>query len=370
MTMPTSSPPQPAAAPPSSASVPHASCLVPSSASTVWPSTRFYWSILELPSGAARRIRPGPLPPGLRPQFEEDVPEPESALADLHAVCTPIDDERLLVCAASNAALQQLSADTLALTPSLSDLPAFIRDDRSHTPSSGSDDDLAPGTDLGNSAASTTARLNLLVGAHEPLIFRRARARRTSLALVTFFLCAAIASFGLNQRAARDRATAAEHSRRAHDLAASLSRGISPADLPALIGRARQSAAAAAKITEPADAAAPLAALLTSWPTAQAANVQSINAAGEVIAIALTIEGDSAAADFLRTFAAPRGWRLEEPRLTALGPTMTRLARPNSDGELSPIPVLTRINLTLRRSPPLPHPAPLAAAPTRAEVLP
>lgn len=336
--------------PSSPASMPHASCLMPSSTSTIWPSTRFYWSILELPSGAARRIRPGPLPTGLRPQFEEDVPEPESALADLHAVCTPIDGDRLLVCAASNAALQQLSADTLALTPDTSDLPAFI---------SGED-----GSD------SAITQLNLLVGAHEPATFRRARGRRSSLASFTFILCATLASFGLHQRAARDRATAAEQSARAQELAASLGRGITPADLTALVGRARQSAAAAAKITEPVDAAAPLAALLAAWPTAQAANVQSINAAGEVIAIALTIEGDSAAADFLRAFAAPEGWTLEEPRLTALGPTMTRYPRPNSDGELSPIPVLTRINLTLRRGTPTPRSAPIAADPSRTEAAP
>ena len=370
MTKPTSSSAQSAAAPPSSASMPHASCLVPSSPSTTWPSARFYWSILDLPAGAAKRIRPGPLPPGLRPQFEEDVPEPESALADLHAVCTPIDDDRLLVCAASNAALRELSADTLALTPSVSDLPEFIRFDRSHTSSGGSTDESAPSTELGNSAASTVARLNLLVGTHEPALFRRARARRTALALVTFILCAVLASLGLHQRAARDRALAAEHSRSAHDLAAPLGRGIAPADLPALVGRARQSAAAAAKITEPADASAPLAALLTAWPTTQAANVQTINVGGDVIAIALTIEGESAAADFLRAFAVPEGWMREEPRLTALGPTMTRHPRPNSDSELSPIPVLTRINLTLRRSAPIPHAAPIAAASTRAEVLP
>lgn len=366
-TLPTAPTPQ-AAAP--RASMPHGSCRMPSSTSTVWPSARFYWSILELPSGAARRIRPGPLPPGLRPQFEEDVPEPESALADLHAVCAPIDGDRLIVCAAPSAALATLAPGTLALTPDVSDLPEFIRGDRSHTSSGASNDESAPTTELGNSAASTVARLNLLVGAHEPALFRRARARRTSLALVTFTLCAAIASLGLHERAARDRALAAEHSRSAHVLAASLGRGIAPADLPALVGRARQSADAAAKIAEPADAAAPLAALLTAWPTAQAANVQSINAAGEVIAIALTIEGDSAAADFLRAFAAPAGWTLEEPRLTALGPTITRYPRPNSDGELSPIPVLTRINLTLRRSGPLSHAAPIAATPARTEAAP
>ncbi|MBX3405070.1 MAG: hypothetical protein KF699_16805, partial [Phycisphaeraceae bacterium] len=133
---------------PLSASLPLASCLVPSSASTSWPADRFYWSILVLPPGAAHRIRAGALPPGLRPMFEEDVPETESALADLHAVCTPIDGDRLLACAVPRSALAELPAGTLALMPDASDLPAFIRGQ--------SGGDLA------------VARLNLLVGPHQP----------------------------------------------------------------------------------------------------------------------------------------------------------------------------------------------------------
>ncbi|MBX3408183.1 MAG: hypothetical protein KF869_15630, partial [Phycisphaeraceae bacterium] len=244
------------------------------------PADRFYWSILDLPPGAAHRIRTGPLPSGLRPMFEEDVPESEAGLADLHAVCMPIDDDRLLVCAVPRSALAELPAGTLALTPDASDLPAFIRGE--HNGDNGRE----------HGGEHALAQINLLVGPHEPAAFRRARARRTSLALVTLILCAAITSLGLHQRAARDRDSAADHTRHAHELAASLGRGITPADLPALVGRARQSAAAAANITEPADAAAPLAALLAAWPAAQSANVQSINAAGDVIGIALTIEGD------------------------------------------------------------------------------
>ncbi|MBX3408182.1 MAG: hypothetical protein KF869_15625, partial [Phycisphaeraceae bacterium] len=253
---------------------------MPSSASTSWPADRFYWSILDLPPGAARRIRTGPLPSGLRPMFEEDVPETESALADLHAVCAPIDGNRLLVCAVPRSALAELPVDALALTPDASDLASFIRGE--HNGEHGSE----------HGGEHALAQLNLLVGAHEPLVFRRARARRTSLALITIALCAALASFGLHQRTALDHSLATDHSRSAHELAASLGRGITPADLPALVGRARQSAAAAANITEPADAAAPLAALLAAWPTAHASSVQSINAAGEVISITLTIEGD------------------------------------------------------------------------------
>ena len=79
--------------PPHTPPRPHDHPLDHSPTTFAWPPERFYWSVLEAPGVR----RPGPLPPGLLPEFQEDLPVP---VEEVHAVSVPTGDGRLVVCAA------------------------------------------------------------------------------------------------------------------------------------------------------------------------------------------------------------------------------------------------------------------------------
>ena len=65
-----------------------------------WPAERFFWALLEAPG----YTRAGELPIGLRQALEDEVPA-----EDLHAVCAPAADGRLIVCAAPREVLRAVN---------------------------------------------------------------------------------------------------------------------------------------------------------------------------------------------------------------------------------------------------------------------
>jgi hypothetical protein len=321
----------------------------PSTTQPTIPAERLYWSVLDAPRGA--RLRPGPLPIGLRIAFEEDVPIPENIAGDeagaMHIVCTPLPGGRILACggpiAELTAALPPLAT---ALIPA--SLPAFIHDELV----------ADPAADRAADPASLAASLNLLVGELEPAHIRAARARRRTVVLAASLLAVLLLALGLSRRAASDRLLAADALAAADTAAQDLGRALSlparitPDTLPAILAVAQRSADAAARIAPPRDASGPLEALLAAWPApptfpavpdlhsnAWTSTVQSLNVTGDTIALILTIDGEAAA--FLREFTVPPGWSLDEPRLTTIG-------RPASGaGDAG---TLVRLTLTLRRA--------------------
>ncbi|MBK9189241.1 MAG: hypothetical protein IPM33_09835 [Phycisphaerales bacterium] len=135
-----------------------------------WPTNRFYWATLDAPG--VRRV--GPIPTGLLPLLEDDVP---ANADDLHAVGVPLSGGRLGVCAAEAAALRAVPPGVLSLTPEA--LPSFLA-----------------------SQGLSPDQFNLLAGAFEPLPLRRRRFHRHAFAAGTVALCAALLAVGLHRRTA------------------------------------------------------------------------------------------------------------------------------------------------------------------------
>lgn len=252
-----------------------------------WPAERFYWAVLEAPGYA----RSGPLAPGLRASLEDELPV---AIDSLHAVGTPLDDQRLVVCAAPWEALQALEPGTLSLTPE--SLPDFA-------------------------AGGTPESLNLLTGEFEPIPIRRGRARRNLLAMAACLACSALLSFGLLRRAhAWTNAAAQAHI--ATELVLKNVAVPSPEALTLELRRLGGTPHTIKSDTPAADAALTLASLLNTWPAQVPSKPQSlaINASG--LSVAVTVEGDPS--PFLKAFKAPQGFTQDEPQINTAG-TVTRV---------------------------------------------
>lgn len=245
-----------------------------------WPAERFYWTVLEAPGWN----RSGELPAGLVSMLEDDVP---LDAGDLHAVGVPLPGGRMAVCAASRAALRELPPATLSLTPEA--VPPFFEND--------------------------PRRFNLLVGSFQPIPIRRARLRQHALAAATVMLCGVLVAAGLSRRAARWDALATSARDATTQLAAAHSPSGTLHDLAAEAARLRASNEAAARVALPRDASLALAATLQAWPAQIPSRPQSIAVGPTGVTIAVAVEGD--AAPFLRSFAPPAGWSLDEPRLNA-----------------------------------------------------
>lgn len=254
-----------------------------------WEPDRLFWSLLEAPSWNGR------LPSGLESAFESDVPLP---MDQLHAVCAPAGEARLVVCAARIRDLESLDPAALSLIPE-------------HVPES-----------IGG--ACDPAHLNLLVGRYEPQVIRRTRVRSHVLAAMTVLACAGLFALGLARRTIRhDALTTAAHDA-ATRLAASAIPGGGPDQLALEVARARRGAAHATEARPAPDAALALGSLLSAWPALPAApRTQSISIGPQGIAVELTVEGDAGA--FMGAFHPPSGWLLDEPRLVRLE-NLTRLS--------------------------------------------
>lgn len=256
-----------------------------------WPADRFYWALLDVP-GVKRN---GELPAGLLPMLEEDAP---TDTVDLHAVCVPLADGRLAVCATEKAELSEVPSEVLALTPDL--LPPFI-----------------------DSPGVTPERFNLLVGSFEPRPIRAARIKRHAFAAVAVLLCGLLVATGLHRRASRwsERAESARVA--AVRLADTISPGGRPEELASEAARLRGTRDVLAKAAPPPDASLALAAVLHTWPANVPSKPQSISVGQSGVSISVSVEGDAAA--FLRAFSPPPGWTLDEPRLNTVD-KVTRLA--------------------------------------------
>lgn len=254
-----------------------------------WPCERFYWAILE----GTGWHRAGELPAGLRPLFEDEVPHPGD---ELHAICIPIDGDRLLVCSARRDELASLDSCVLSLAPE--SLPSFAE------------------------AELELSDLNLLVGQYEPHPLRRARQRWHLASAAAMVLCALLIAFGLDRRADYHR----EVSRQASDAHAQFLAEVGPG---ATVERLRAEVAALERSTEigrrvqlPTDASLALAELLQGWPTEIEAEPQSLAVSGQSIAMSILLEDEPGR--FLEVLKVPPGWTLDQPRLNSIG-TRTRL---------------------------------------------
>lgn len=246
-----------------------------------WPSDRFYWAVLEAPQWR----RSGELPAGLRSMLEEDTPAPAESL---HAVCAPIGNGQVLVCALDQADLKSLSEGIRVLAPEA--LPEFVTGD------------------------VTAESLNLLVGRHEPMEVRRSRLRKQFLIATSCLMVAGFLTVGFIRRAQLWQLTA-EHARSA---ATTMSQSVKPGATPDVLAletsRTRRLAETAAKVKLPDDAALALEVLLRAWPGSMRAKPESIVISDSGLTLSVMIEGDPT--QFLEAMRAPPGWTMDEPRLS------------------------------------------------------
>ncbi len=254
-----------------------------------WPPERFYWSVLEAPGFK----QAGPLPIGLRPALDEDVPgEPE----DMHAVCYPMGDGRLAVCAIAKADLAGIDADALSLTPAR--VPPFL------------------------DGAVSPDPFNLLVGDMEPAPIRRARLRRHAVRAAIALLCGSLVTAGLLRRTAHWDSIAASAAQAGDMVVTAVDPAGTAQGLALELARLRRATETVSRARPTFDAALALADLLKAWPVGVPSKPQSVTVSGAGATISVAVEGD--AAPFLKALAPPPGWTLEEPRLSAVE-NITRL---------------------------------------------
>lgn len=256
-----------------------------------WPAERFFWAVLEAPGVK----KAGELPPGLVTLLDEHVPV---SVNDLHAVCVPLKQGRLAVCAAMTLELSDLPMDTLALTPD--SLPYFFRDE-----------------------GISAARFNMLVGVFEPSPFRKARLTNHAFAAGIALLCGTLLTIGLHRRASHWQENAIHARAAAKSLAASVIADGRPDDLASQAARLRGIDAALLSSSSSTDAAVSLAAFLSVWPANVPSRPQSISVRASGISVAVSLDGDPSA--FLSSLTPPAGWALDEPRLNT-SDTVTRLS--------------------------------------------
>ncbi len=254
-----------------------------------WPAERFYWSVVE--ASAWRRC--GPAPEVFRQIIEEQSPcEP----GELHTVCAPLDEHRVVVCAAERSELASLGAGTLTLTPE--SLPPCIE------------------------GVADPLLLNLLVGEFEPLLVRRSRWQRHLTAATIVLLCGLLVGTGLARRASYWTAVAGSAEAEAEAVLKQAG-GLKETTLSAEVARLRKLASGLRPARPEDDASLALAELLRSWPAAVPSMPQSLAISRGAASISVSVEGDPA--PFLRAFVPPSGWRLDEPRLNSTD-RITRLS--------------------------------------------
>lgn len=255
-----------------------------------WEPTRLYWALVHAPGWR----RTGEVPPGLRPELEDEVPLPPD---ELHAVCVPVGDGRVVVCAAARSALENLPATAVSLTPAT--VPECL------------------------GAEVPPASLNLLVGEFAPVAMRRARRRAHLVAVAGVLLCAALAAFGLQRRAAHWQHVAEQAA--AARVALIADAGLADRGEHALlleVARLRRRVQAAAAVRPPADASLALVNVLKAWPADVPSRPERLSVSPGGATISVALDGD--AAPFLGALRPPQGWRAGEPRLNASG-GVTRL---------------------------------------------
>lgn len=254
-----------------------------------WPAERFYWAVLEAP--AVRRAWLGGSTDGpLLALLEEWIPEPIDAV---HAAFAPLDDRRVLACAAPRAAL----ADATAVTLTPAGLPAELG---------------ALGVD--------PASLNLLTGPFEPPAVRRARRGRAAVVWLAMICLPLLVAWGLERRAAaHDRGGGAARAAAAGVLATLFpdAPDADPLRLEVELERQRRLRPDPGLLERHADAGVELARLLDAFPRGAAARVELLSVSPSAMSLTAHAAGDTGA--LARALTAPPGWTLDEPSLEAAG---------------------------------------------------
>lgn len=252
------------------------------------PGAGFYWAVLDTPAAGAVR-RTGPLPAGVWPDLADHVPV---SVDELHAVCRPASDGRLMVCALSRTELEAIGADTMALCP----------------------DSIPPELDA---AAVDPVVFNMLVGAYEPRPIRRARARSRLATAATLLTLVAVVIVGSMRRAGHAQRVAQQASSASAALLAKLDLSkATPRQLQTEAERLRQSAGVDLRQKRPRDAAVSLQAILSAWPLNTTARPQSISIGPDGATLAILVPENPGA--FVQSLRPPEGWKLDEPSLVSV----------------------------------------------------
>lgn len=268
--------------------------------SAIWPPERFYWAIL---SDTAQARGPARGEAGIDPLkdilLEPFVPVP---LDRLHAVYLPLEDGRVLACAATVEDLKDLAPATMALTPS--QVPAFAR------------------VALGRSADEVRIDgINLLVGRFEPGPVRAACRIRVGLCLAACLLGSVLIAVGLvglgRARLEESAAARAEMHRLASEAG-----NPEGAGFDAMIDRIESElstlrAQHAQGVVPPVDAAQVLSDLLEGWPHETRAHVDAISVQGDLINLSVSFADVEECRRLAGSIRAPGGWTLLEPRWEA-----------------------------------------------------
>lgn len=313
-----------------------------SSTTVAWPTERFYWALIDgstagvlLDRGNRQLDR---LPEGLLEEIRGRLPEP---LENLHAIAIPwhhegsneISKRGLLVCAVRADDLRAIPPTVRVVSPAA--IPDCL-------------------TSTGGTIAD---RINLLVGRFEPRVLRQRRRTRHAVAALWLLALSSLILVGLHRRAEA-------HEQRAATARASVATRL--ADTPArsanelmrLVERTVRMHEQVHRVPASLDATAGLAAILGAWPTlgdereqaqvlvgpsdstpplrveVQSLFVQHARASISVVVSGGTKDGRGTRAEgLLRSFRAPAGWSLDEPRWTHQQS-------------------LTRLSFTLGRTPP------------------
>lgn len=286
-------------------------------ATITWPPERFYWAIVgpasSSPAATVGWKRDGPIPPGLLADLADQVPV---EVEELHAVAAAedrggSDGGRIIVCAARRDELGAVHAEGTARRLVPASLPVeVINADGAHDGAA-----RAP-LDLG--------RLNLLVGAFEPVAARRARARRHARAAAAVLMLSVLVLVGLIRRAAHDENLAAQARRESAALLARLGfdgdAGPAALRLHAELDQRRRLAGVDVARRQDPDAAAALARVLTCWPADTAAGPRSLSVGPDGASLSVIVPPPGDAAAFIASLRPVEGWRLDEPRLASVGP--------------------------------------------------
>ena len=282
---------------------------VPLTVRLLWPAGRFYWSVLqpEPVAGTLRRARP--TRDYLDSLFEEDLPV---EIDGLHRVYADFGDGRFLACALSREALRGLPGGTIALAPQA--IPDELGLDE---------------TCVGPSA------IELLTGDFEPADLRRQRFLHALVGIAACIICALLLSLGLLRRASSALTQARDLNADSLALVRLLvpSPGSSPdADFASASWRLRQELdalrpihAADADHARSPDARLALADLLAHLPRTPSLRTDVLAVTPQTITLNVATDADPQL--FLKPLTAPRGWTLDEPRLSASrGDATTSLA--------------------------------------------
>lgn len=283
----------------------------------VWPAERFYWSIAECPG------RVVPLSGTLLLLMEDDLPVESGSL---HAVGVRLDEQRVLICAASREDLATLDSNVVTLTPASIPLAG----------------ESGTGVRL--------AALNLLTHEFEPAPLRREKQMRVRVALGAFVLVTLLAALGLWRRAAQCNDAAGRMDAKAQQVMSKampveFARSPGGAELAlnqelVRLRQTRWASDAPGATVHVADASEALATYLALWPKdlgrrdpGQSLRIRTDFLSATTSSIALSIrtvkdDGDdpsSAASTSLSLepsalvakLPRPTGWVMEEPRLSA-----------------------------------------------------